>query len=159
MKVIGFVWIPPKRATSSASNSFRLRSRAGFLPDRKRQGPKSSRATGSSFVFLLRRFREQGGQDFIGCGKRQFVVIPSRARDLLFATDKGKSRFLAPFKKRTGLGMTIRGISGGSFRLCWQCPFHRQDARQRRARRDCPHTAIAAAGRRCAPARPGSGTS
>jgi hypothetical protein len=40
----------------------------------------------------------------------EFVVIPSEARDLLFAEDERKSRFLAPFKKRTGLGMTFAWI-------------------------------------------------
>ena len=44
----------------------------------------------------------------------EFVVIPlapsfegSGARDLLFARDRRKSRFLAPFKNRTGLGMAF----------------------------------------------------
>src|SRR5208282_280277 len=41
---------------------------------------------------------------------RNTFVIPSGARDLLFAIDKRKSRFLIPFKKRTGFGMTIAGI-------------------------------------------------
>jgi len=34
-------------------------------------------------------------------------VIPNGARDLLFAKAQGKSRFLTPFKKRMGFGMTI----------------------------------------------------
>jgi len=42
--------------------------------------------------------------------KRSFIVIPSGARDLLFAIDRGKSRFLVPFKKQTALGMTFMGI-------------------------------------------------
>jgi len=34
-------------------------------------------------------------------------VIPNGARDLLFAKAQGKSRFLTPFKKRMGFGMTL----------------------------------------------------
>ncbi len=160
MKVIGFAWTPPKRATSSASNSFRLRSRAGFSPARKRQGPKSSRATGSSFVFAggfslnvrarLHRSRKYSGN--CHSEPRSFFERGEESASFPVGCEKQIPRFARDDK------YWLFSTNGGTFRLCWQCPSHRQDARQRRAQIDCPHNAIAAANRRCAPARPGSGT-
>ena len=157
MKVIGFAWTPPKRATSSASNSFRLRSRTGFLPARKRQERRAPGQPGA-LLFSRRIMPRTGGRDFRGRGNVPVIVIPSPvrflngARNLFFPRSSAKSRSLA------SLGMTNSGcfrVTANWFRPFWRCPFRWRDARQRRARTDRPHSAIGAAGRRCAPTRPG----